>query len=323
MKFIYFTDSHLRATSPKSRLDNFFESSLEKHKEVFDLANKYQVDAVLHGGDLFDRPDVSISVVSQFSKLLMNLLAPFYIISGNHDIYGHNPDTVQRTMLGLLNSIGLIHLLNEGPLIMDKDKKVKIYGTPYIYGMDREENRQRYIIKDRGDEDYVLHLIHGFLVDEPINEAIPHTLVSDIVETKADVVLTGHYHTGFKTQHINGKYFINPGAIARISNNLVEINRKPKIILITLEDEIHIEEIYLKSAKPGNEILDRTEIEQHRFKKAKLHEFQELIEATTDFSKTDVFELIEEIASTEKINQDVRSEALERVSQVQEAESGL
>lgn len=321
MKFLYLTDSHLRATSPKSRLDNFFESSLLKHKEVFDLANKYEVDAVLHGGDLFDRPDVSIAVVSEFSKLLMDLKAPFYIVSGNHDIYGHNPETIPRTMLGLLNSIGLVHLIKDKPVVIEKDKKVKIYGTPYIYGMDRDDHKDAYIVQNRSDEDYILHIIHGFLIDKPINEVISHTLISDIVETKADITLAGHYHTGFKTQCIQGKYFINPGAIVRISNNLVEMKRRPKVVLINLEDGIQLEEIYLKSAKPGPEVLDRSEIEQHQFKKAKLHEFQELIEATTDFSKTDVFELIDEISSTNEISQEIREEALKRVSQVQESES--
>lgn len=60
------------------------------------------VDYILHGGDLFDRPDIAISVVSTFAKIFKEAPAPIYIVSGNHDIYGHNPDTLNRTVMGLL-----------------------------------------------------------------------------------------------------------------------------------------------------------------------------------------------------------------------------
>ena len=58
------------------------------------LLKDYNIDFVLHGGDLFDRPDVSISIVSNFASILNNYKVPIYIVSGNHDIYGHNPNTL-------------------------------------------------------------------------------------------------------------------------------------------------------------------------------------------------------------------------------------
>ena len=320
MKILYFTDSHIRGNAPKSRLDDYFETCLKKHQEILDLARDHHVDAILHGGDLFDRPDVSIAVVSAFSKLLMDSPCPFYIVSGNHDIYGHNPETINRTMLGLLNNIGLVHLMNDESILLEGDCKVKIHGTPYRYGMDQEENRSRYILKEKGEEDYLVHVIHGFLMDKPIHESIAHTLVTDIQETSADVTLTGHYHTGFKTQEIDGKYFINPGSIVRIANNLSEIKRRPKVILLEFGENIQVQEIYLKSALPGEEVLDRSEIEQHQFKKAKLYEFQELIDASANFAKSDVFELIGEISAMGKVDDAIKKEAIRRLAQVQEEE---
>ena len=112
MKFLYFTDSHIRGTNPKSRTDSFFHTVKIKLQEIQSIAAEEKVHAVLHGGDLFDRPDVSISVMNEIIPILKSFPAPIYAISGNHDIYGHNPITLPRTMMGLLDTLGIIHLIN-------------------------------------------------------------------------------------------------------------------------------------------------------------------------------------------------------------------
>ncbi|HLS54237.1 MAG TPA: metallophosphoesterase, partial [Tissierellaceae bacterium] len=65
MKLLFFTDTHIRGTTPKNRKDDFPEALERKLYEVLDLINKENIDYVLHGGDLFDRPDLSVSIVSR------------------------------------------------------------------------------------------------------------------------------------------------------------------------------------------------------------------------------------------------------------------
>lgn len=321
MKLLYFTDTHIRGSAPKSRKDNFLETVLRKTEEVFQIAEKKDVDFILHGGDLFDRPDVSIAVVGEFAKVLRDMPRPMYIVSGNHDIFGHNPQTLPRTMLGFLNNLGFLHLLNDRTTILEKgDTRVQVTCAPYRYDMDRDPENAPYIVKEVDKScDFAIHICHGFLVDKPVHPEIPHTLIGDITDTKADITLAGHLHHGFKTQKIDGKYFINPGALVRISNSLVEMKRMPKVIYIELEKgrDILIEEIYLKSARPAEEVLDRSEIEQHQFKKSKLHEFKEIIDSRGDFNKTDVFALLEEISKHENVPEKVKEEAFNRITQVQ------
>ena len=50
------------------------------------------VDFIIHGGDVFDRPDLSPNVVGQFAKIFRMAHMPIYAISGNHDTFGHNPN---------------------------------------------------------------------------------------------------------------------------------------------------------------------------------------------------------------------------------------
>ena len=122
MKFLYFTDTHIRGTTPKNRLDTFSETIKLKLTEVMQIAEKEQVDLMLHGGDVFDRPDLSPNVVGQFAKLFREVQIPIYAISGNHDTFGHNPDTFSRTMLVLLDSFGIMTIIHPNvPLFFEKD----------------------------------------------------------------------------------------------------------------------------------------------------------------------------------------------------------
>lgn len=318
MKILYFTDTHIRGTNPKNRTDNFLDTLKEKFNEVLEISLKENVDYVLHGGDLFDRPDISVSIVGEFAKILNNFKAPIYVLSGNHDIFGHNPDTINRTMLGLLENTGVINLLNNKTIFLQKDVKVQLTGFPYIFGMDDDSTISGYIV-DKIDSscDYAIHMTHGFLIDKPFRKEVPHTLIEDIKDTKADITLGAHYHYGFKTTEINGKYFINPGALVRISNSIIEINRKPKVNIIELGDKINIREVYLKCAKPGEEVLDRSEMERHKFKGIKFSEFKEIIDSSGDLNNLDIMSILLNISDNENISEDVREEARKRIEKVQ------
>lgn len=319
MKLLYFTDTHIRGNNPKNRKDDFIETLRNKLNEVVHISIDRDVDYILHGGDLFDRPDISIAVVSEFSLILKKFKAPIYIVSGNHDIFGHNQKTINRTMLGLLSSLNLVNLVDENPIILEKDNiKVQLTANPYSFNMEDEAYKYKYkVLKKNENVDYMIHMVHGFLLDKPFIKGIPHTLISEISDTLADITLAGHYHFGFKTVNIDNKYFINPGSLVRISNSLEEIKRRPKVILIDLEDKITIEEIYLKSALPGELVLDRSEMERHKFKRSKMYEFKEIIDTTSDLSSLDIFNLLIQISKNESIPENVRNEAIKRVEEIQ------
>lgn len=312
MKFLYFTDSHLRVTNPKNRIDNFYETLKNKMNEILQISLDENVDYILHGGDLFDRPDTPISLVSDFSDIFQKFKAPIYVVSGNHDIFGHNPITVHRTMFGLLDSFGIIRMVNN-KVILKKDVTVQLTSFPYSIDMDNPKNREGYIVREKDDVDYAIHLTHGFLTDKKPHDTIPHTLISDISDTVADVTFGGHIHYGFKTIEIDGKYFINPGSIVRISNALSEFKRKPKVVILELTDKIDIREINLKTALPAEEVLDRSEIEHHKFKTQQFNDFKSTIESSSNLKSFDVFDILVEIAKNNNISKEVRDEAIKRV----------
>ncbi len=123
------------------------------------------------------------------------------MVSGNHDVYGHNPKTINRTMIGLLNELSIMNIIEKDEkVILDKDGiKVQVTGQPYIYNIDDPINRDYYKVKEVLDNvDYSIHMVHGMLLDKPFIKGIPYTLVDDIKDTLADITLSGHYHSGFK-----------------------------------------------------------------------------------------------------------------------------
>lgn len=320
MKLLYLTDTHIRGTCPKNRKDDFVQTLETKLTEIIQIIKEQNVDYVIHGGDLFDRPDISISVVSKFAKILKNIKVPFYIVSGNHDIFGHNPDTINRTILGLLDDLDFINVINKNiKIFLEKDNiKLQLTGQPYIYDIDDPLNKNNYILNDVADDvDYAIHVVHGMLLDKPFVKGIPYTLIEDIKDTLADITLSGHYHSGFKTTIFDNKYFINPGSLVRITNSLREIDRIPQVVIIDLDEKINIEYVQLKSALKGDFVLDRSEIEKFVFKSERLYEFKQMIDSALDFDKMDINDILIEVSASEGVSNEVKIEALRRIAEIQ------
>ncbi len=320
MRILYFTDTHIRGTSPKNRKDDYVETLENKFLEILKIIEDESIDFVIHGGDLFDRPDISVSIVSRFANILNQIKVPIYMVSGNHDIYGHNPQTVHRTMVGLLNSLNIVNIIDgKGKILLEKDNiKVQLTGQPYIYNIDDPNNREYYLVNSINEDiNYSIHLVHGMLLDKPFIKGIPFTLIDDIKSTKADITLSGHYHSGFKKTIIDNKYFINPGSIVRITNSLREIERQPQVALIDLKDKIDIRFVPLKTAKTGEDVLDRAEIEKNIFQRERLFEFKQTIDDALDFEKMDINDLLIEVSTSEGVSENVKIEALRRITLVQ------
>jgi exonuclease SbcD len=76
MRFLFFTDDHKRGTSPENRTDNFPATLVRKLKELVEIAQEYEVDYILHGGDFFDVPSPAISVCADFLEVYQQFSVP-------------------------------------------------------------------------------------------------------------------------------------------------------------------------------------------------------------------------------------------------------
>lgn len=315
MKLLFVTDTHIRGTSPRSRTDDFQETMQKKLHEVIEIAKSKEVDYILHGGDVFDRPNLSPTVVRHFVSIFKKSPVPIYAISGNHDIYGHNPLTIERTMLGLLDAFGILQLIDAGEKIrLEKNGiVVQLSGTPFHYNLDKQDPRMDYDVTNDVEADYCIHMVHGMLVDKSLPEGVGHTLVDELWDSQVDILLTGHYHAGFHVRERNKKYIINPGALARINNHASEINRMPQVVFINLTEGIQVELIPLVCAMKGELVLDRSYMQEARYREEKLASFVQQVRASGEFHGIHVLDIIEEISQMNGIDMDVKKEAQRRI----------
>ncbi|MBM7623267.1 metallophosphoesterase family protein [Sporohalobacter salinus] len=322
MKILVLTDTHIRGTTPQNRLDDFPVTLKEKLLEVKDMIEQEGIDFVLHGGDLFDRPDTAPSVVSDFIQILRGFEVPIYIVAGNHDLYGHNPTTLSRTMLGLLNASGIVEVLNfkEEKIIEVSGVRLQLQGCPYYYDLDSSDEPNKYLLEKRSDVDYAVNLIHGLLLPQPFGIDLDYTLIDDIQTTEADITIVGHYHTGFGIEEISDqKYCLNPGSLVRIGAYTGELNRIPQVAIIELTtDKLDITLHELDTAPPGKEVLDRSQIELNEYREQKLADFTQSIKGAGEFNFLEVKEILEELADNKDLKKKVRIEARNRIAKAEE-----
>ncbi|WP_242248052.1 AAA family ATPase [Bacillus cereus group sp. BfR-BA-01328] len=346
LRFLYFGDMHERPSTPSNRIDNYQQSISAKREEIKELGNKYKVTAFLQPGDFLNshtyQNDFLLDVVSKWSmvdtfdlvkqfslgklsndefqqKLIDAKPIPMIGAIGNHELVGESLNSYKKTSLRFLEQIGFMQLASkENPIIfeMGNGKTVAITATHYHHGMDKKENLSDYIIEEKLG-DYHIHIVHGYLTNKDMGNLFRHTLVDEIAHlTKADLTITGHDHIGFPITEVDGKYFVNPGAIPRMKSDLKEMRRKPKVLLIEIDEVsgLKVKTIYLKSAKKAEEVLDRTKIMQKKEKQGKMEEIKSIVNKANIGKATNITEVIEVISENENVSKVLKDEVIERIT---------
>ncbi|MEI3892133.1 MULTISPECIES: metallophosphoesterase [unclassified Bacillus (in: firmicutes)] len=346
LRFLYFGDMHERPSTPSNRIDSYQQSISEKREEIKGLGIKYKVNAFLQPGDFLNshtfQNDFLLDVVEKWSMVdTFNLIKQFSLgqlsneefqnkfidakpipmigAIGNHELIGDSLNSYKKTSLRFLEQIGFMQLASkENPIIfeMENGKTVAITATHYHHGMDKKENLSDYIIEEKAG-DYHIHIVHGYLTNKDMGNLFRHTLVDEIAHlTKADLTITGHDHIGFPITEVDGKYFVNPGAIPRMKSDLKEMKRKPKVLLIEIDEVsgLKVKTIYLKSAKKAEEVLDRTKIMQKKEKQGKMEEIKSIVNKANIGKATNITEVIEVISENENVSNVLKDEVIERIT---------
>jgi exonuclease SbcD len=315
IRFIYFGDPHIRGTNPRNRVDSYPEAWKAKLREIWTLGKQYQVDAFLQPGDTFDLPDVANSVLNDAADVMAEAPAPIYTTAGNHDIPGYNVAAYQNTSLRLLERIvPQLRVINDpAKPVLFAQGEVSVTFTPYSGQIDRDGYGYS-PAEGIHTGAYHIHVAHGMLLDHtpPFDR---FTLVQE-VKTTANMVLTGHDHTGYGIyRRADGVTFCNPGSLTRLSASESEITRLIQVALITVEGgQGRIELLPLQSAKPGPDVLDRSRIEKEAQRQYAMENFAALIQtANGERVRLDINQIVETIAEKEGVAPSVVMKALERI----------
>jgi len=258
MRLIYLTDTHIKSTTPGNRKDNFLEAVYRKLQEVTGLCHDLKVDYVIHGGDVFDNPHPDQTSWDLFQWFLKEIDCPLYCVAGNHDLIDQQLDSLQNAALGTLAGAKNIKLLQPGERVYlgNDNCVVQLSGQHYYEGMDQHKNSKDYIVKKK-DCDLAIHVVHGMLLPKAFSDKVACTLISEVAATEADFTLGAHAHLGYH-ETVEGKFFLNPGALARLTNLKKELVRRPQVLFLDFTSSADYSFIPLQSAQPGSEVMNIT-----------------------------------------------------------------
>ncbi|MBP1308707.1 exonuclease SbcC [Paenibacillus sp. 1182] len=331
MRLLYFGDKHERVTAPENRMDEDYGlTQRRKTMEIIEIGKKLGVSGFLQPGDFLDGPSPPFEYVADVMSLwtgddvnkelekLENKMPPLIGIVGNHELYGNNLKTLPKTMIGFLNRLGLMRFATkEKPYFFTTEDgaTVAVTGTHYHLDIDSPEYIDDYIVEEKLG-DFHIHMVHGYLTDKSKGDMFRHTLIDHIKHTKADVTISGHDHIGFPLTNIDGKWFVNPGAIPRMSNDLKEMKRKPKVLLmdITKAHGIRFKEYFLKSAQQGDLVLNRDKIVERVQREGRIAQLKKTVRDVGLTKSTDIIEIIRDLADTDEVPREIRDDVIDRVS---------
>lgn len=283
MKFIFITDTHAMGSNPGSRLDNFPEALLKKMQYIGEYAEEIGATGILHGGDWLHSPDISENYIREFSKIIKNYPCPVYGILGNHDIFGQNPTTFNRTSFGVAEGLDLFtRLYIDKPVILSDNKtKVVITGQDSHYNLDKDGVISDYTDSTIIDGAVSIHIVHGMLVEKDWPQVKHYTTINSIKNCNADIILTGHEHTGFGVKTIfndnnEKKIFCNPGSLSRITSSVGDLRKDVRMAVIDIEgNDFNVELVNLPNSvvESSNKVLDSQRLAEEKANKENLDKF--------------------------------------------------
>ena len=321
MKILFIGDIHIRALTPRNRKDDYLKTLCAKLRECWKIANSHNVAAVLQPGDIFHSPEVSIQTLLTAVEVFKECPVPFYTVPGNHDLFGWNLKSFDRTSLKLLELLCQNtdrEKRNEFNVVLESfnyasgccylDFLNQVCFKPYTSDIDSSGTGYS------GDFDDVSRtatlVAHGMLLDHDLPYEARYTNLFKL-ETNADIILSGHDHVGFGAiKRQDGKLFVNPGALMRLTASEAEMQRVVQVAVVDT-DARTAELVPLTTALPADEVLDRSKLEEKEERRYAMEEFAALIKTNQGTAMRNLDEIVEELGKQDSVEESIIAKAVD------------
>jgi DNA repair exonuclease SbcCD nuclease subunit len=314
-KYLFVGDMHWRKTSPRARIDSYGDTFKNKVKQIFEYAKLNNVEAIIHCGDLLDSWKIEENSKMELADLLNESPVKIINILGNHDLPGHNIESYHRTSIRVIDAlVPCMQILGENEYI--DLPNVRIVGQPYRTELDI--NGYGYMTPNELISDKLLNirLIHSSLMDEKI-EFMTMTHVDDVI-SNVDLIIAGHIHHNFGPFKRGNLTLLNPGALMRSSASLKEIERKPQFVELSVDENKNFElKPILLECKPGEEVLDRSELEEAKKRKKAMNDFKATVKIEGREVKLEAEDIIRNYAKLKNVPEDIMLSAIEYLNETQ------
>jgi len=264
MKLLAISDTHI-APRLGRRKDDVVDSVLSKWERVIGMSFDHKCTAIIHCGDIFDRPTVPRDIEQCLRGMIATGCAQHCFCVGTHDVGKGASDAIGKSAgsLWFSESVKSVADSTDG-FWNSKDASIWLVSprSPWPHGSDMFPPWNL-------RNDPVTHIIaaHKMIVAEPV--IWDHLLVTDI-QTDADIVISGDYHPGFDPVLHDGTWFCGVGALTRTFRNPHDLTRHPRCVLIDTdllpENPFTLIPLPDNAVRPVEEVYDAESksIEEHR-----------------------------------------------------------
>jgi hypothetical protein len=296
---IFAADIHLRRTTPRARVDDYW--SAQQRKFITILEHAVASPPLVIAGDLFHVARPGEGLLRWTIALLRQFKVTPVVIPGQHDMPGHSMSQMDDSGLGVLAAAGVIHLLPS-----DEPDGAQLWGEDLIYGV--PYGQQPPNIREEGWRKILLW--HHMVTNDPLWPGQEADKALGVLRKypQFNVIVTGDNHQTFciaDTANIPLKtslnrpgddisnpnmpiakkvrWIVNPGSMMRMT--AAQVDHKPCIFKY---EGGPMQQIFLPIAS-SDDVLDLTELESAAEKDERVQAFVERLnqqwEAGLSFEK--------------------------------------
>lgn len=291
-------DLHLNTATPKSRIDNYPETLVEKLESLRILCLNNDIKYLVFLGDIFHKPAQPVSFIYQVLQKFLdfkNSGIQCYAISGNHDISFESLDTLSKSALGILFEVNALVPFSD-IYVKGTRTPVHIKGFHYTEEPTEPDDFTYYNIM-------VAHMFYEFdLSKESLNK-------EDLARLKYNMVVLGHDHTPYDLlteDTISGKVrVVRPGSFSRGTSHSYNINRSIFIDVLNINGQINIKRFVVPS-KPSDQIFSSTVLDNTDLKELNKELSEQFIDLVNriysqDTSSFDVYQALDSSTASQEV----------------------
>ncbi len=229
MKILLLSDVHLRTRTPVSRKDDFFQTQMDKLRFVCKTYHEKGCKLFLQAGDLFDSPDPSRYLLSEYIQLLKDQKIMIHTILGQHDVTMHSLKTVKRSATRVLEAAGVVFIVDSGILPFGPAGNIIIQEAswgkeiPQIWAEELKDLCR-------------ILVCHYPVGDKPLFPGHELTSPRQFLRQHPgyDLVLAGDYHYRFHSKW-NGSQILNTGCMVRLTKRQEDLDHQPQLAIYDTE----------------------------------------------------------------------------------------
>jgi len=244
---------------------------------------------------------------------------PWYIVRGNHDEIGHNPNLSGESILDHIfrrsKLIRHLDVINDGIVTeFENGKQIRgaktvIQGFDFYHGIEKDLNEKGLYCSVETDGKKIA-VVHALIMDKPFHPQVLHSVIGEI-KTDFDLVLIAHNHTEMGIIKYGKTSWISIGSLARITSAKSDINRMPNVLYVdTLEPSLKI--IPLKCGRPVEDAFNLELVDKIKEREGSIESFIKSLESTK-VKGLNLKGIIEELCEKEAVDKEVLDEIIDRI----------